>query len=271
MVGKLRINDLEWLQGDPEIIDQVSRLVDRYQGMFTTDTKRLGKTDWVEDFVIKTIPGTVPVKQWTRPLTPKQKEELKITLDNWQLDGVVKPSESPWASPLCLVTKKSGETRWTIDYRVLNNPTIADAFPTPNISQVLEGLVGSKVFCCLDASQAYHHLSVHPAYTEMTPFICNFGLLEFLRMPFGLKNVGANYCMLVQAVVDNLKDPGVAAYLDDILLHTKSVKEHLELLEKVFEAHFQAGIMINPKKTVLFAKAEDYHWLQGDWNWAHTY
>ena len=77
-------------------------------------------------------------------------------------------------------------------------------------------------------------------------------------MPFGLKNTGANYCRLVQAVVDDLKDPGVAAYLDDILLHTKSVKEHLELLEKVFEAHFQAGIMINRKKTILFAKAVDY-------------
>ena len=59
-------------------------------------------------------------------------------------------------------------------------------------------------------------------------------------------------------MVDDLKDPGVAAYLDAILLHTKSVKEHFELLEKVFEAHFQTGIMINPKKTILFAKAVDY-------------
>ena len=78
MVDKLRINNLEWLQGDPEMTDQVSRLVDRYQGMFTMDTKRLGRTDCVKDFVIKTIPGTVPVKQRTRPLTPKQKEELKL-------------------------------------------------------------------------------------------------------------------------------------------------------------------------------------------------
>ena len=58
--------------------------------------------------------------------------------------------------------------------------------------------------------------------------------------------------------MDDLKDPGVAAYLDDILLHTQSVKEHLKLLEKVFKAHFQVGFMINPKKTVLFAKAMDY-------------
>ena len=87
----------------------------------------------------------------------------------------------------------------------------------------------------------------------MTAFICAFGLFEFLRMPFGLKNTGANYCRLVQAVVVDLKDPGIAAYLDDILIHTKTVKEHLRLMEKVFEAHFEAGIMINPKKTVLFA------------------
>ena len=124
MVDKLRINNLEWLQGDPEMTDQVSRLVDRYQGMFTTDTKRLGRTDWVEDFVIKTIPGTVPVKQQTRPLTPKQKEELKMTLDNWQLDGVVQPSESPWASPLCPVTKKSARQGGPLTTEFLTNPLL---------------------------------------------------------------------------------------------------------------------------------------------------
>ena len=74
MVDKLRINNLEWLQGDPEMTDQVSMLVDRYKGMFTTDTKRLGRTDWVEDFGIKIIPGTVPVKQRTKPLTPNRRK-----------------------------------------------------------------------------------------------------------------------------------------------------------------------------------------------------
>ena len=55
----------------------------------------MGKNNWVEDFVIKSILGTTPVKQRTMPLTPRQKEELRITLENWQLDGVVQPSESP--------------------------------------------------------------------------------------------------------------------------------------------------------------------------------
>ena len=87
----------------------------------------------------------------------------------------------------------------------------------------------------------------------MTAFICVFGLFEFLRMPFRLKNTGANYCRLVQAVVDNLKDP-ITVYLDNISLHTKTIQEHRELLEKVFKAHFQARITINPKKKVLFPK-----------------
>ena len=88
----------------------------------------------------------------------------------------------------------------------------------------------------------------------MTASICAFRLFEFFRISIGLKNAGANYSRLVQALVDNLKDPCIAAYLDDILLHTKTIQEHLELLEKVFEAHFQAGIMINPKKTVALQK-----------------
>ena len=78
----------------------------------------MGKNNWVEDFVIKSILGTTPLKQRTMPLTPRQKEELRITLENWQLDGVVQPSESPWVSLLCPVTKKNGETRLTIEFLI---------------------------------------------------------------------------------------------------------------------------------------------------------
>ena len=92
----------------------------------------------------------------------------------------------------------------------------------------------------------------------MTAFVCCFGLFEFLRMPFGLKNAGAAYCRLVQAVVDEINDPGLSAYLDDVILHTGDPEAHVDLLERTLEAHYQSGIKLKAKKTILFEAAVDY-------------
>ena len=98
----------------------------------------------------------------------------------------------------------------------------------------------------------------------MTAFVHCFGLLEFQRMPFGLKNAGAVYCRLVQAVVDEVNDPGVSAYLDDVILHTGDPDDHVDLLDRTLEAHFQSGIKLKAKKTILFENSVDYFGLRVD-------
>ena len=77
-------------------------------------------------------------------------------------------------------------------------------------------------------------------------------------MPFGLKNAGAAYCRLVQAVVDKINDPGLSAYLDDVILHTGDPDAHVNLLERTLEAHYQSGIKLKAKKTILFEAVVDY-------------
>ena len=97
----------------------------------------------------------------------------------------------------------------------------------------------SKCFSTLDASQAYMNIPVKENCQSMTAFVCCFGLFKFLHMPFGLKNAGAAYCRLVKAVVDEINDPGLSAYLDDVILHTGDPDAHLDLLERTLEAHYQ--------------------------------
>ena len=102
----------------------------------------------------------------------------------------------------------------------MNLHTITDSFQTPNIADVLQTFAGRNCFSTLDASQAYMNIPVKENCQSMTAFVCCFGLFGFLRMPFGLRNAGAAYCRLVQAVVDEINDPGISAYLDDVIPHT---------------------------------------------------
>ena len=130
----------------------------------------------------------------------------------------------------------------------MNLHIIPDSFPTPNIANVLQTFAGSKCFSTLDASKAYMNILVKENCSSMTAFVSCFGLFEFLLMLFGLRNAGAAYCRLVQVVVDKINYPGLSAYLDDLILHAGDPDGHVDLLE----AHYQSGIKLKAKKTILF-------------------
>ena len=98
-----------------------------------------------------------------------------------------------------------------------------------------------------------------PALTErITAFATVFGLYQFARMPFGLKNAGASYCRFGQRLVDILGVPGIVAYLDDMLIHSADLDSHVNLLNLVFGAHKEAGITLNASKTHLFQEEVEY-------------
>ena len=157
-------------------------------------------------------------------------------------DCVIEPADSPWASPLVPVKKKNGNVRWATDFRILNSLTVEDSFPTPNISEVLETLGESNVFSTLDAQNAYHCISIEEKSRPLTAFTTAFGLYQFVRLPFGLKNAGAAYCRLVSRLIEMLGVEGLLAYLDDLLLHTHYVDSHFKLLRLVLQAHGSLGL-----------------------------
>ena len=136
----------------------------------------------------------VPTRAHVRRVKPQLQESLKLQLESWEKDGVIMPATSPWASPLVPVAKKDGSTRWAVVYRVLNECTIPDSYPTPSLAAVIDSLAGSTIFSSLDAAQAFHNIPIEEASQDATAFICSYGLYKFCRMPFGLKNAGAVYC-----------------------------------------------------------------------------
>ena len=118
--------------------------------------------------------------------------------------NVVSPSTSPWASPIVLVHKKDGSTRFCIDYRKVNSLTRKDAYLIPKIDETLDTLAGAKLFSTLDLRSEYWQVQVDPEHREKTTFCTSEGLFEFNVMPFGLCNAPATFQRLMDSVLTGL-------------------------------------------------------------------
>ena len=257
LVKQLDIHNNRLLKDNPTVRNNLIDLIGQYHDVFVTDQMKVGKTDLVEMNIVLANDPT-PVRSAVRRIRPELQQSLKEQLDSWEADGVIVPATSPWASPLVPVAKKDGTTRWAVDYRELNKHTIPDAYPTPNLAAAVESLAGSKIFSSLDAAQAFHNVPIKKESQDLTAFICAYGLFKFCRMPFGLRNAGPVYCRLVSKVMADLGLASVVHYLDDILIHTVGMDEHMEAIAKVLQAHRSAGILLKPSKTLFFQERVDF-------------
>ena len=145
---------------------------------------------------------------------------------------VITPSSSPWSSPVVLVRKKDGTTRFCVDYRRLNAVTINDAYPLPRIDDAFDHLSGSCWFSTLDLCSGYWQVECEDSDRHKTAFATRSGLYEFRVMPFGLKGAPATFERLMETVLAGLQWDICLIYLDDVLCWDAHLKTWLQTLKR---------------------------------------
>ena len=151
-------------------------------------------------------------------------EEARVAVEEMKKQGVIEPSKSPWASPVVLVGKKDGSTRFFIDYRKLNAATKKDSYPLPR-TDTTSAFGESVWFSTLDLQSGYWQVEMDKDDKEKTEFSTGDGLWQFTVMPFGLCNAPAAFERLMDEVLAGLPWEVYLVYLDDIIVHASEFEE----------------------------------------------
>ena len=189
--NQLRIEHL-----NSEERESLLKIISRNSNVFYLEGTDLSFTNLIKHRIETRDELPVHAKSYRYPYCHKQ--EVQRQISEMLSQGIIRPSTSPWCSPIWIVPKKadaSGRQKWrlVVDYRKLNEKTVADKYPLPNITEILDKLGRCQYFTTLDLASGFHQIEVHPSDVQKTAFSVEHGLYEYLRMPFGLKNAPATF------------------------------------------------------------------------------
>ena len=254
--ARLRLEQLEQHQLEQHQLEQLQQLVEEYHEVFALAEDEMGCTDVVKHKI--DTGDHPPIKQYPRRTPFVQRAKIASMITDMEKKGIVKPSVSPWASPVILVPKKDGTTRFCVDYRRLNAVTKKDVYPLPRIEDILDTIGRARYFTTFDLSAGYWQIQLDPCATEKTAFTTHCGLFEFTRMPFGLCNAPSTFQRVMQTVLAGLEGKSCFVYIDDILVCSRSFEEHIAHLREVLERLRRANLKLKLAKCSFLCKSVQY-------------
>ncbi len=179
----------------------IAELLDLFSSVVNTAKSLPAVTHDVLHHIVTQGP---PISSKFRRLDGEKHAAAKAEFVALERDGVIRRSDSPWASPLHMVRKKDGSWRPCGDFRRLNMVTVPDSYPLPNMMDFSSRMAGCSIFSKIDLRKGYHQIPVYPADVPKTAIITPFGLFEYLRMPFGLRNAGNTFQQMMDRVLAGL-------------------------------------------------------------------
>jgi len=238
------------------IPDEVQQFIDSKAALFIEPDSLPPAREF--DHHIPLIPGVKPVNVKPYRHSPTQKDEIERQIKEMLSNGIIRPSQSPFASPVILVKKKDGTWRFCVDYRQLNNITVKNKYPLPIVDELLDELHGAAWFTKLDMRSGYHQIRLKVADEPKTAFKTHHGHWEFRVMPFGLTNAPATFQAIMNTIFQPLHRKGVLVFVDDILIYSKTLEEHLQLLSQVFTILEQHQLFLKQSKCSFAQQSLEY-------------
>lgn len=205
------------------------------------------------------LTNDTPVYSSPRRLSYAEKQEVQKTINELLAQSIIRPSNSPYASPIVLVRKRDGKLRMCVDYRALNKITVRDHFPLPIIEDTLEYLGGKRYFTTLDLKNGFHHVPMHDDSIPLTAFVTPMGQYEYCYMPFGLTDAPPCFQRFINRVLQKMIESNeLVVYMDDISIATVTVEEHKRILGEALDLLSAAGLKLNLEKCKFAFREVDY-------------
>lgn len=235
-----------------EVLAVMSQFVEVFESLVGLPPRRS------HDHKIVLQPGAAPpnIRPYRYPQIPIG--EIEKLVREMLSSGIIRPSTSPFSSPVLLVKKKDESWQFCVDYRALNRITVLDKYPIPIIDELLDELHGTAIFSKLDLKFGYHQIRVCEGNVEKIAFHIHERHYEFLVMPFGLTNAPATFQSLMNSIFRPFLRKFVLVFFDDILVYSKDRKEYYEHLAAMLGTLQQVTLFVNHKKCAFDSPSLDY-------------
>lgn len=239
----------------------LSQLVKKYPNLFAEPNEKLTYITRVKAEI--RINTDTPVYSKFYPFPFALKDEVNKQINELLENEIIRPSRSPYNSPVWIVPKKLDASnikkyRMVIDYRKLNSVTIADKYPIPDINTVLAQLGNNKLYSVLDLKSGFHQIQLKESDIEKTAFSINNGKYEFTRLPFGLKNAPS----IFQRALDDILREHIGKicyiYIDDIIVFSQDEETHCKNLDLIFDTLNAANIKCQLDKCEFFKNKVEF-------------
>ena len=245
-----QVTDVTEVNGPSPAAQRLTNRLKEYANVFTPPGRIPAKVPF--QHVIQIEDGTRPFRSPPYRMTAEQLVDLRNEIETYLDNEWVRPSQSPWGSPITYVPKKDNTRRLVFDYRRLNKATLPDASPLPRIDDLLATLARSHVYSKIDLKQGYNQIPMQEESIFLTAFVTPIPIrganhFEWTVLPFGLMNAPPTFQRVMHHVMQGA-EAFTAVYMDDILIHSPSKEEHVEHVTHVLKLLGEFRLHAKPSK-----------------------